>query len=122
MEIDRGQAGVDVTDKVGEVALHGLDRLVAGQQSVPVPGLGDIYAAGELATFIMTSAQERREEGPSMEVALREFGLSTKTAADYAQGLASASWLIFVRADGKKAKHLLPVLRKHTDAATTVSG
>jgi hypothetical protein len=122
MEIDHGRAGVAVTDKVGEVELHGLDRLLAGEQVAPVLGLGGIYASGELANFIMTSAQERREEAPPMEVALREFGLSTKTAATYASGIASASWLIFVRTDGRKAKQLLPVLRKHTDAVTTVSG
>jgi hypothetical protein len=122
MEIDHGRAGVAVTDKVGEVELEGLDRLVAGQQPVPVPGLGSIYAAGELATFVATTAQERREEAPALEVALREFGLSTKTAATYASGIGGAAWLVFVRTEGKKAKHMLPVLRKHTDAVTTVSG
>jgi hypothetical protein len=122
MDIDHGRAGVAVTDKVGEVELHGLDRLLAGEQAAPVLGVGEIYAIGELAHFIMAAAQERREEAPPMEVALREFGLSTKTAATYASGIASALWLLFVRTDGRKAKQLLPVLRKHTDAVTTVSG
>jgi hypothetical protein len=122
MEIDQGRAGVAVTDKVGEVELEGLDRLVAGEQPVPVPGLGPVYAAGELATFMVTSAQQRHDEEPALEAALREFGLSSKTAATYASGIGDAAWLVFVRTEGKKAKQLLPVLRKHTDAVTTVSG
>ncbi len=121
MDVNLRRAGVATSDEVGEVELHGLERLVGGEQPMPLPGLGDVYAAGELATFVATAGQEHRDKDSGLEAALHEFGLNAKTAATYYRGIEEGEWLIFVRADDDEAKRLLSVLRKYTDAITTVS-
>lgn len=122
MDIDLRAAGVAVTDEVGEQTLKGLDRLVGGEQPVNLPGLGNIYAAGEIATFIAKAALRRREGDQGLEPALREFDVPADDASTFFAGIEGANWLIFVRTDDDKARQLLPVMRKHTEAVSAVNG
>lgn len=122
MDVDLSRAGVAVTEEVGERELHGLDRLVAGEQAVTLPGVGDLYAAGEMATFIAKAAQKRRAGDQGLEPALREFGIAKDMASTYFTGIERAGWLLFIRTDDEEALRLLPILREHTGKVTTVGG
>ena len=122
MDLNLARAGVAVTDEVGDIEIHGLERLVGGEQPVPLPGLGDVYAAGELATLMATAAQARREEGRGMEPAFREFQLPASAATAFYEGIDGGDWLIFVRADDDKAQELVSVFRLHTEDVTTITG
>ena len=121
MEIDRSRAGVDVTDKVGDVELHGLDRLVAGQQAMPVRGIGDLYATGELATMIASAAQGLHQEDRGLEGALEEFGLSADKAASHRKAIRDAGWVVVVRTEDAKARELLALLHDHAQELATVT-
>ncbi len=122
MDINLAQAGVAVTDAVGEQRLEGLDRLIAGEQSISLPGLGDMYAAGDVATLMAKAALGRRDEERGLTAAMREFQLPAKMAETYYDGIQGGGWLLFVRTDDDKAKEALPTLRTHSNAVSTVSG
>ncbi|MGC9349540.1 MAG: hypothetical protein ACP5JG_15485 [Anaerolineae bacterium] len=121
--VDFSQMGVDVTNEVGEQRYQGLDYLIVGEQAVELVGLGDVFAAGELATLMATAATRPRDEaGTAMAAALQEFSVSPSAAETYYEGLDGAGWLVFVRTEDDKAQDARPIMRKHSDAVEVVSG
>lgn len=124
MDVNFEKAGVAVTDEVGEQRLEGLDRLIAGEQAVNLPGVGDVFAAGELADFIAKAAISAGGQVLGLTTALKEFSVAPDAAVAYAEGVDGGGWLLFVRTkDDKGAQALLPVMRKHSEAdVATVAG
>lgn len=121
--VDFSQMGVDVTDEVGEQRYQGLDYLIVGEQAVDLVGLGEVFAAGELATLMTKAAtRPRDEDGTAMAAALREFSVAAATAETYYEGLDGAGWLVFVRTEDDAAQDAKATMRIHSDAVEVVNG
>ena len=121
--VDFSRMGVDVTDEVGEQRYRGLDGLIVGEQAVELVGLGDVFAAGELATLMAKAATRPRDEaGTAMTAALQEFSVSPTAAESYYQGLDGAGWLVFVRTEDDAAQEAKSIMRKHSDVVEVVGG
>ena len=111
METNFAEVNVNVTDKVGASSdeLHGLARLVGGEQPVSVPGVGNVYAAGELATILTKSFSG--PDSTSLQEALHQFGVPADTAASYTKGINNGHVLIWVRSADDKAANASNVFR-----------
>ena len=111
MEGNLAKVNVNVTDEVGASSeeLHGLARLVGGEQPVSVPNIGNVYAAGKLATILAKSFSG--PDSTSLPEALEEFGVPADVAAAYTKGINDGSVLIWVRSEDKKASNASNVFR-----------
>jgi hypothetical protein len=108
MATDQSEVNVDVTDEVGDVELHGLDRLVGGEQPVQAPEVGRVYAAGELATLL---AKQFSGAGTRIftEI-LQEFGVPAEAASRYESAVKSGGVLFWVRSDDARAAQAANVM------------
>lgn len=109
METNQAKVHVNVTDEVGDVALHGLDRLVGGEQPVQAPQVGQVYAAGELATLLVN--QFAGAGGNSFTDILQEFGVPSDAAAHYASAINGGGVIFWVRSDDARASQAATTLR-----------
>jgi hypothetical protein len=120
MDVNLEQAGVAVTDEVGERTLEGLNALVASEKALSVPGVGEIYTAGEVATLMGAAAMRGPEEESGLGAALREFDVPASYAAAYQDAIAGSGVLLFVRAEDEKALDSRRYLEKHGGQITIV--
>lgn len=111
METSSAKVNINVTDKVGasEDELHGLARLVGGEQPVSVPEVGNVYAAGELATILTKSFSG--PDSTSLPEAFREFGVPADAAASYTKGINDGNVLVWIRSEDEKAASASNVFR-----------
>ena len=75
MPVDLNKIRVAVAGQFGGALLRGLDRLVGGEEPVPVADVGQVSAAGELATLLVKAAIAPRATDGSRKGALVEFGV-----------------------------------------------
>ncbi|MGD8466476.1 MAG: hypothetical protein PVI09_21690 [Anaerolineae bacterium] len=113
MEINWEKAPVQVTDEVGRQTLQGLDRLLAGEQPVQLPGVGEVYAAGELATIVAKTASSTRGTDGGLRSALADFQVSSDKADAFRTGVMEGGLLFWVRVDDAKAPQALDVLQEY---------
>ena len=110
MDVNLRTANIDKTDRTGREGLHGLNRLVAGQQPLPVADVGAVYAAGKMAT-ILARAGSTRESAPSrLKDALVEFDVPEEIAQFYANGVSDGGVLFWLRTDDTRAAEAANVL------------
>ena len=76
-------------------SVDGIEALFGGEQPVQISPLGDVLAAGELAT-IMT---KQSPESTGFQDALTDFGVPQESAAAYEKGVGSGGVLLWVRGD-----------------------
>lgn len=122
METNLAKINVNVTDEVGSASdeLEGLARLVGGEQPVSVPEVGNVYAAGDLATILTKSFSG--PDSTNLQEALREFGVPDDAAAAYAKGINEGSVLLWVRSDDEKASNASNVFRNRGGKHITNNG
>lgn len=53
MNVHLRKGPIESTEKVGEQHLDGLDRLLVRQQAKTIPAVGNVYAAGQMATILL---------------------------------------------------------------------
>lgn len=112
MEVDMERAKVDVTDEVGEVSIHGLDAMLAGEQPVNLPDVGDVFASGQLATILTTTSAAPGEADGGLETTLMEFNLSADIAGRYRAGVEAGDLLFFIRTSDERASAAADILKE----------
>jgi hypothetical protein len=112
IDLDLGSVGVQVTDAVGNKTVRGFDPFLAAQAPVPVPGLGDMYAAGELATTLAKTAAIHGGRVKGLQSALDDF-VPSDVARDFADSVGSGSLLFWIRTDDERAGHVAQTLGRH---------
>lgn len=113
MEVDLERVKVKKTAQVGEKSVAGLDALLGGQKAVDVPDVGEIYAAGSLATVLVRSASAPGAVEGGLEAALQEFNLTEEAAEGYRRGLEEGGLLFFIRSQDEKASDIVQTLRQN---------
>jgi hypothetical protein len=113
MEVDLEKVKVEKTGQVGEKSVTGLDELLGGQKAVDVPNIGDVYAAGSLATMLVRSASAPGAVEGGLEAALQDFNLTGEAAEGYRKGLEEGGLLFFIRSQDEKASDIVQLLRQN---------
>lgn len=107
MPVNMRTASVNVTDEVGEERVQGLDNLVSRQQPVQVGAMGDVYAAGPLATTIVKAAAASGK----LSDALHDFDVPREVANEFSAGVERGDWLVYIRSEDNDAAHVLQVMK-----------
>ncbi len=56
MDVNLRKGPFESTDKVGEQHMDGSDRLLVRQQAMTIPGVENVYAAGQMAKILLKIA------------------------------------------------------------------
>ncbi|MEZ4733945.1 MAG: hypothetical protein R3E79_43185 [Caldilineaceae bacterium] len=112
-EVNRARVHVDTTDAIGQQELSGLALLVMNEQPVEVRGLGQIYAAGQMATILANSTVASSQTGEDVQSMLVSYGVPTKTAAQYQSTVAKGGVMLWVRSDDQRVSTVTEILRRH---------
>jgi hypothetical protein len=116
MEVNLETVSVEATEKVGEKTIQGLDYLIGVQQPVEIPGVGEVYAAGELAMVLSKTAAAPGAVTGGLKAALIDFGLPEKAAKAYTVGVTDGGLLFWIRTSDERAPEAISVLRDHESA------
>jgi hypothetical protein len=102
--IDAGMGG-----RPEEEQAAGIDRLVAGRQSVVVPDVGNVVAVGNAAAMMVETASS--DPSPSgLRDALVGFDVPDEMAGFYRDGVSDGGVLLWMRTDDTRATELANVL------------
>lgn len=88
----------------------GLDRIVGRQQSVSLPDVGEVFAAGELGTELAKVGSMAGGGGTGLETALRDFEVPEQIAGAYTKGIRSGGVLCCLRVGDERAAEAANVL------------
>jgi hypothetical protein len=110
MDVNLERAGIEATDVVGEEAT-GLDIFLGAERPMEVHPLGNIYAAGEIATVLANAAAAPDTTG--IEQMLEEFGVPSSKAGVYVETVATGGLIFWIRVDDDCAAKARKILRKH---------
>ena len=111
-EVNLHEVDVKKTDDVGEVAVRGLPRLLGGEQPVHLPGVGNVLAAGNLATLVARTASASGAAAEGLKEALVEMNLPEDRALSFREAIEKGGVLFWIRADEERAPAAAGVLRK----------
>lgn len=112
MDVNLHAVDVKKSGEVGDVTVRGLPRLLGGEQPVHLPGVGNVLAAGELATLMARSASSTAAADQGLKQALVEMNVPEDRARDFREALEKGSVLFWMRADEEQAPAAANVLRK----------
>jgi hypothetical protein len=113
MEVNLEKVGVAMTEKVGAKNVGGLDALVGGQQPVTVPSVGEVYAAGEMATIVAKTAAAPGTDPGEFQAVLVEFGVPEEVAKAYVGGIQEDGLLFWIRVDDEREAEAIALLNEH---------
>jgi hypothetical protein len=103
LDVDLEKVKVEVTQDVGDRTVHGLTRLLGGEQAVEIPGIGDVFASGELATVLAKTAANPGAVNGGLQAALDDFSLPGDFAHNVCTGLEGGKALLFLRTPDERA-------------------
>lgn len=109
--IDSRVADVKATEGIGEKSLRGLNGLIAGEQPVVIPDVGEVLAGGELATMLARTAAAPGEVDGGLQKALIDFSLAEGAAKKYRAQVEMGDLLVIVRAPDDRAQEAADVLQ-----------
>lgn len=112
MKVGLHEVDVKKSDEVGDISVRGLPRLLGGQQPVHLPGVGNVLAAGNLATVMARSASSTGAEAEGLKQALKEMDVPENLAVTFRESLEEGGVLFWMRTDEEKAPEAASVLRK----------
>jgi len=124
MDLDLESVSVRVTDAVGERTARGFDPFLAAQMPAPVPGLGEMYAAGEpsflkkghsdgaLATVMVKTAIAHGGGIEGLQFALND-AVPVSAAHDFAAGVSRGGVLFWIRTHDERDSAAMQTLRRH---------
>ena len=112
MEVDLHEVDIQKSDEVGEVTIRGLPRLLGGQQPVHLPGVGDVLAAGNVATVMARTASSTGTADVGLKQALVEMNVPEDLATTFREALAEGGVLFWIRTGEEKAPAAAGVLRE----------
>jgi hypothetical protein len=113
LEVDLDRVDVTASEELDGTE-GGLDIVLGTERPVAAPGVGEVYAAGKLATILVKAAAA--PDTGDMESALIDFNVSPAVAAAYTDGLVEGSLLFWIRASDEKASQAAEILRDHGGA------
>lgn len=93
--------------------ITGLDALLSGQQPVRVPDLGEVYAAGSLATLLARGSSLPQVDDSGLKTALQEFAVPEPVAEKFTAGVRHGGVLFFLRTADEQAAQAAEVLRSY---------
>ena len=108
VEIDLDRVDIVKSDEL-DGTRAGLDVMLGTEQPVGAPGVGDVYAAGELATILVKTASA--PDTGDMEVALIDFNVAPAMAAAYTEGLVDGGLLFWIRTSDERASEAAEMMR-----------
>jgi len=112
IDLDMSRVAVNVTDAVGDKTVQGFAPFLAVQRPVPLPGTGDVYAAGDLATLLVKTATAYAPGAGGLEIALKDF-VPADTAQAFAEGVDRGGVLFWVRVEDERAAGVGETLRRY---------
>lgn len=112
-DVNFARANVDSSDTLGEHSLTGLALLVANKRPVEVRGAGQVYAAGQMATILASSAVANSQSGDDMESVLTSYGVPAKTVTAYTNTVKQGGVLLWIRSDDQMVGTISSVLHSH---------
>mgnify|MGYP006288951789 CR=1 FL=1 len=110
MDVNLERAAIEATDVVGDEAM-GLDIILGAERPMEVHPLGNIYAAGEIATILANAAAAPDTTG--IEQMLEEFGVPSSKVGVYVETVATGGLIFWIRVDDDRASEARAILRKH---------
>ena len=113
LEVDLDQVDAAASDELDGTGA-GLDVMLGKERPVAAPGVGEVYAAGQLATMLIKTAAA--PDTGDVEVAMIDFDVSPATATAYADGLVDGSLLFWIRASDERASEAAEILKEHGGA------
>jgi hypothetical protein len=120
LDVSLEKANVAVTEEVGEKTAHGLDAILAGQQTLRLPEVEDVYAAGEMATIMAKTAAAPGASAEEFRAVLHEFGVPDELSGRYTEGISGGGLLLWIRSNDDRAAKAADLLREnhgaHVDA------
>lgn len=116
MDVDWSQADVRVSDEVGEQKLHGLEKVLAGEEPVSTPDAGDVLAGGELATLLAKTASTPAGNVHGLGPALVDMLVLEETAQEFVAGIKEGGVLVVVRVEDRLAADVAASLHDEKEA------
>lgn len=113
MDVDLNRVKVEATAEIGRKTVTGLEAMLAGEQPVNLPDVGNVYAAGELATIMTSTAAMPGETDNGLESALVDFNVSKDAAEKYRAGVESGELLFFIRTDDERASQSAKIIEEN---------
>ncbi|MDX1663304.1 MAG: hypothetical protein R3272_05890 [Candidatus Promineifilaceae bacterium] len=114
---DLHRVDIRKSEEVGHKSARGLVALLGGEQGVPLPGIGDVLAGGELATQIAQNASATWAPEKGFKDILGELNVPDGVADAYHAGINEGGVLFWIRtADDRAAaaaNHLRAEAGKH---------
>lgn len=113
MDVNLRTADAQASVGLSGRTLRGLDRLLATEQSVPLPPVGSVLAAGELANFIVAAAGASGSTNGGLVDALVDFGVPREAAEAYQRGVMEGGLLFWMRTDDERAGEAREIIQEH---------
>ena len=112
IDLDMSRVAVNVTDAVGEKTVQGFAPFLAVQRPVPLPGTGDVYAAGDLATLLVKAATAYAPDSGALGTALKDL-VPANVADAFADGVNQGGVLFWLRVEDERAAGVGETLRRY---------
>lgn len=113
MDVNLEKITVEVSDELGQRTARGLYAMLASRQPFRLTGVGRVYAAGDLASVLATTASVPGMADGGLRAALEEFGVPADEAQSYVDGLLDGEILFFIRTSDERAAEAREVLLEH---------
>ena len=111
LDVNLHEVDVMKSDAVGADTARGLTRLLGGQQPVPLPGVGEVLAGGNLATNVAQAASASGATDVGLKEALAKMGVPEETAESYRAAVEGGGVLFWIRVEDERAAEAANLLR-----------
>jgi hypothetical protein len=109
LDVDLQRVDVQATGELGEEAT-GLHVMLGVEQPVEVPRMGEVLAAGEIATILARTAAA---PGEGSADTMEEFGVPRAMIETYIEAVIEGSYLFWIRTSDEEAPQVEDILRVH---------
>ncbi|NLG51167.1 MAG: hypothetical protein GX552_13750, partial [Chloroflexi bacterium] len=82
MDVNLEKITVEVSDELGQKRARGLYAMLASRRPFRLAGVGRVYAAGDVASVLATTASLPGTAGTGFQGALEEFGVPEDEAQE----------------------------------------
>lgn len=110
LNVDLQRVDVKATDELGEEAT-GLHVVLGVEQPVEAPRMGEVLAAGEIATILARTAAA--PGGGSVADTMEEFGVPPSMTGTYIEAVIDGAYLFWIRTSDEEAPQAEEILRVH---------
>jgi len=112
LDVNFQDVSVRSTEALGEGA-RGLNVLLGVEQPVVLPTIGQVYAAGDIATILAKTAAA--PEAAGLRESLKEFGIPSSMVDPIVEALTDGALLFWVRTTEQRAAEAREILEAHNE-------